>query len=112
MSLFSLMDVAYAQGGKPAQPSTLEILIMPLAFIVIMYFLVIRPQQKKAKDHQALLTALKVGDEVVTTGGIIGRIKTMADTFVTLDAGPNTTLKVQKSHITAAPKAAVAKAEK
>jgi hypothetical protein len=48
MTLFSLIDVAYAQGAKPAQPSTLEILIMPLAFIVIMYFLVIRPQQKKA----------------------------------------------------------------
>jgi preprotein translocase subunit YajC len=112
MTLFSLIDVAYAQGAKPAQPSTLEILIMPLAFIVIMYFLVIRPQQKKAKEHQALLTTLKVGDEVVTTGGIIGRIKAIADAFVTLEAGPNTTLKVQKSHITATPKVAVAKAEK
>jgi preprotein translocase subunit YajC len=77
-----------------------------------MYFLVIRPQQKKAKEHQALLTTLKVGDEVVTTGGIIGRIKAIADAFVTLEAGPNTTLKVQKSHIAAAPKVAVAKAEK
>lgn len=111
MRLFSFVEVAYAQGGKAAQPSTLEILIMPLAFIVIMYFLVIRPQQKKTKEHQALLTALKVGDEVVTTGGIIGRIKAIADSFVTLDAGPNTTLKVQKNHIASGVKA-VAKAEK
>ncbi len=110
MSL-SLVEVALAQGGKAAQPSMLEILIMPLAFIVIMYFLVIRPQQKKAKDHQALLTGLKVGDEVVTSGGIIGRIKSISDGFIALDAGPNTVLKVQKSHISSAPKVAV-KAEK
>ncbi len=103
---FQLIDVAMAQAsGKPAQPSIIEILIMPLAFIVIMYFLVIRPQQKKAKEHQNLLSQLKVGDEVVTSGGIIGRIKSIADQFVTLEAGSNTFLKVQKSHINAAPKA-------
>ena len=112
MRLFSLMDIAYAQGGKASQPGTLEILIMPLAFIVIMYFLVIRPQQKKAKEHQALVTGLKIGDEVVTTGGIIGRIKAITDSFVTLDAGHNTVLKVQKTHIASAPKATVVKAEK
>ncbi len=105
----SLIDVAYAQAGKPAQPSMLEILIMPLAFIVIMYFLVIRPQQKKAKDQQELITALKVGDEVITSGGIIGRIKAIADSFVTLEAGPNTVFKIQKSHINSAPKAKVEK---
>jgi preprotein translocase subunit YajC len=49
---------------------------------------------------------------VVTTGGIIGRIKAIADSFVTLDAGPNTVLKIQKNHITSAPKPVVAKAEK
>lgn len=101
---FSLVDIAYGQAQKSGQPSTIEILVMPLAFIVIMYFLVIRPQQKKAKEQQALITGLKVGDEVVTSGGIIGRIKSVADAFITLEAGPNTILKVQKTHISSAPK--------
>lgn len=100
----SLMDVAFAQGAPAAQPNMLEILVMPLAFLVIMYFLVIRPQQKRHKEQQTLLSNLKVGDEVVTSGGILGRIKSVADQFVTLEAGVNTILKVQKSHISAATK--------
>ncbi len=100
-----LMDTAYAQGATSgAQPSMLEILVMPLAFLVIMYFLVIRPQQKRQKDQMNLLNSLKVGDEVVTSGGILGRIKSVADQFVTLDAGVNTVLKIQKSHISATTK--------
>ncbi len=98
MKLF-LMDVAYAQAAKPAQPSIVEIIVMPLAFLLIMYFLVIRPQQKRHKEQQALITGLKVGDEVVTSGGIIGRVKAVADQFVTVEAGTNTFLKVQKSNI-------------
>ncbi len=105
----SLIEVAYAQGAKAAQPSIVEILVMPLAFLVIMYFLVIRPQQKRQKEQGDLLANLKVGDEVVTSGGIIGRIKAVAEQFVTLEAGPSTTLKIQKSHISSALKA---KAEK
>ena len=106
---FSLIDTAFGQAQKSGQPSMVEILIMPLAFIVIMYFLVIRPQQKKAKDQQALITGLKVGDEVITSGGIIGRIKSVSDAFVNLEAGANTILKIQKSHISSAPKAKVEK---
>ncbi len=106
-----LTDTAYAQaaGGKAAQPSLMEILVMPAALLIIMYLFVIRPQQKKAKDQLALIQGLKVGDEVVTTGGIIGRVKAIAQDFVTLDAGANTTFKVQKTHIQAGPKEAPAK---
>lgn len=105
-------DVAYAQaaGGK-AQPSFAEILVMPAVLLVFMYLFVIRPQQKKAKDQLQLIQGLKVGDEVVTTGGIIGRIKAIAADFVTLEASANTSLKIQKNHITGAPKAAVVKPE-
>jgi preprotein translocase subunit YajC len=99
-------DVAYAQAaGKAAQPSFFEILVMPAALLVIMYLFVIRPQQKKQKEQLSLIEGLKVGDEVVTTGGIIGRIKSIAEQFVTLEAGANTVLKIQKHHITSAPKA-------
>ena len=106
----ALMDVAFAQGAQAAQPSTLEVLVMPLAFLAVMYFLVIRPQQKRMKEQKDLLASLKVGDEVITSGGIIGRIKAVADQFVTLEAGPNTLLKVQKSHISSGPKLKTEKA--
>ncbi|MBC61716.1 MAG: preprotein translocase subunit YajC [Zetaproteobacteria bacterium] len=81
-----------------AQPSLIESLI-PFFFIFIaMYFFMIRPQAKKAKDHADLLKDLKTGDEVVTSGGIIGRIKSVSDDFVSLDIG-NSSLKVVKNHI-------------
>lgn len=107
-----LSDVAYAQaaGGK-AQPSLPEILLMPAVLLVIMYVMVIRPQQKKAKDQSKLIQMLKVGDEVETSGGIIGRVKAIAENFVTIDAGQNTTFKIKKNHITGPSQPAPAKAE-
>ncbi|RZA16026.1 MAG: preprotein translocase subunit YajC [Proteobacteria bacterium] len=101
-----LTDVAYADatsGGKPT-PSIIELLAMPAALLAIMYLFVIRPQQKKAKDQLALIQGLKVGDEVVTTGGIFGRVKSIAADFVTLEANANTSFKIQKNHIQGAPK--------
>jgi preprotein translocase subunit YajC len=100
--LSPFVGVALAQSGNAAasQPSMLEILVMPLGFVAIMYFLIIRPQQRKAKEHQNLIQQLKVGDEVVTSGGIIGRIKSVADSFVTVEIANNTVIKVVKEHIT------------
>ncbi len=101
---FSLENIALAAGEatvSPAvsQPSLFESLVPFLLIAVFMYFLMIRPQVKKAKEHQALLKGLKVGDEVITTGGIIGRIRSIADGFVTLDLG-STTIKILKEHVT------------
>jgi preprotein translocase subunit YajC len=108
-----LVGIAYAQSGNAgSQPSMLEVLIMPLGFILIMYFLIIRPQQKKHKEHQNLIEQLKVGDEVVTSGGIIGRIKSVADTFVTVEIANNTIIKVVKAHISAPAKQPAAKPAK
>ena len=102
-----LMDVAFAQaanGSAAKQPSGIELIVPFAAMLAIMYLFVIRPQQKRHKDQVSLIESLKVGDEVVTSGGIIGRIKSVADQFVTLEAGVNTFLKVQKNHIQAATK--------
>jgi preprotein translocase subunit YajC len=108
MSTFSLIETAYSQAAvDPAkQPSMLEMLILPLGFLVIMYFFIIRPQAKKAKDHASLLTNLKVGDEVVTSGGIIGRVKSIAEAYVTIDVG-GASLKVVKQHVSGLSKAPV-----
>lgn len=99
-----LVGTAYA-ADQAAKPGTIDMLILPLGFLVIMYFLIIRPQQKKAKEHQSLLDNLKSGDEVVTTGGIIGRVKSVAETFVTLEIASNTAIKVYKTHIQQSTKA-------
>jgi preprotein translocase subunit YajC len=82
-----------------AQPATWEMLMMPAGFLASMYIFMIRPQQKRAKEHRNFLGALKAGDEVVTTGGIIGRIKTVQDTFVSLEVASNTIIKVVKSEV-------------
>jgi len=115
MSLMQLVFAAsdafaqVAEGTGPAKgPSLIEMLAMPVGFLFIMYFFIIRPQQKKAKDQSDLLTNLKPGDEVVTTGGIIGKVRAVAEAFVTMEVANNVAIKVVKSHVTGLTKAPVA----
>jgi len=76
--------------------------IIPLVFMfAIFYFLLIRPQQKKAKDHKALLDAMKKGDNVITAGGVHGKITSVDDDLVTLEIAPNVNIKIAKSYIAA-----------
>jgi preprotein translocase subunit YajC len=106
---FFASDLGLAQAANQQGPSTVEMLVMPAGFLLIMYFFMIRPQQKRAKEHQAFLSALKAGDEIVTAGGIIGRVKTVAEGFVSVEVAGNTVIKVLKSAIEAqSPKAAAA----
>ena len=100
--MFSLfMDTAFAQAAESAakQPSAFEMFAMPIGLVVLMYFLIIRPQQAKAKEQQELLNTLKAGDEVVTAGGIIARVKNVSDAVVTVDTGNGNLLKLQKSSV-------------
>jgi preprotein translocase subunit YajC len=95
-----LISDAYAQGASaPAQPSMLSYLLLPL-MLVAFYFLLIRPQQKRAKEHQNLLSKLSSGDEVVTAGGILGKITEVGDAFVTVEIADGVRVKLQKSQIT------------
>lgn len=101
--LASVANTAWAQEAAqaaPKGPSFLEIVGMPLGFLVIMYFFVIRPQQRKAREQNDLITGLKAGDEVVTSGGIIGKVRTVAEAFVTLEVANNTAIKVLKANVT------------
>ena len=73
--------------------------IFLVAMFVLMYFLLIRPQQKRAKDHKKLLKALKKGDEVVTNGGVLGKINSVDESFATLEIAEGVVVKVQKQGI-------------
>lgn len=97
---FSLVETAMAQAAKtaPAQPSFLESMLPLIAIFFLMYLIIIRPQAKKMKDQQSFLSSMKPGDEVLTSSGIIGRIKTINDKFVSLDVGCGN-IKVVKDHI-------------
>jgi preprotein translocase subunit YajC len=85
---------AYAQDATP-QGSLLSFLPLIVIFVVF-YFLLIRPQMKRAKEHKALVTQLANGDEVVTTGGILGKITNVGDSFVTIELAENVKVKLQK----------------
>ena len=85
---------AYAQDAAP-QSSLLSFLPLIVIFVVF-YFLLIRPQMKRAKEHKALVTQLANGDEVVTTGGMLGKITNVGDSFVTIELAENVKVKLQK----------------
>jgi preprotein translocase subunit YajC len=75
-----------------------QILIL-VVFVAIFYFMLIRPQQKRMKDQQAMLAKLATGDEVVTSGGILGRITDVGDTFITLEVADGVRIRVQRAQI-------------
>jgi preprotein translocase subunit YajC len=93
-------DAMAQSAGGGATGGGIAPLLMMVVFVAIFYFLLIRPQQKKAKEHQAMVTKLSAGDEVVTTGGILGKIIEVGDSFVTLEIAPNVQIKVQKFQVT------------
>ncbi|MDR9432730.1 MAG: preprotein translocase subunit YajC [Spiribacter sp.] len=88
---------ALAQSGEPT--AGLTGLIFPIALIVIFYFLLIRPQQKRAKEHKKLVQNLGKGDEVLTTGGIVGRITDVGDTFTSLELAEGLEVRLQKTAV-------------
>ena len=92
--------MAQAAGGAPSGPGGLQFIVLMAVMFGAMYFLIIRPQQKRQKEHQAMLGKLAAGDEVVTTGGILGRIIEIGDNFVTLEIADNVRIKVQRFQVT------------
>ena len=101
-----MFGLAFAMGGAPggaAGPAggmAAFQQVIPLVFMfAIFYFLLIRPQQKKAKEHKALLDGLKKGDQVITVAGIHGKITSIDDTTVTLEVATGVNIKVTKGYI-------------
>ncbi|HXR35395.1 MAG TPA: preprotein translocase subunit YajC [Candidatus Binataceae bacterium] len=98
----SFEGIAYAQTDKTAGASQQVIFttVIPLVFLfAIFYFLLIRPQAKKASDLQKMLAALKRNDEVVTTGGLLGRVVELGDRVVVLEIAPNVRVRVERAQI-------------
>ena len=95
-----LIPVAHAQAaGAPAAPSMMSTLLFPVILIAIMYFLMIRPQMKRQKEHKAMLDKLAKGDEVITSGGIVGTVVALSDAFITVEVASGVQLRVQKGAI-------------
>jgi preprotein translocase subunit YajC len=95
-----LISDAHAQAAAaPAGGGMLNMIILP-AMLVVFYFLLIRPQQKRAKEHTAMLAKLASGDEVITAGGILGKVTEVSDGFATVEIADSVRIKVQKSQIT------------
>jgi len=96
---FPMIGTAYAQAaGAPAQGDTLMGLLPIILMFVILYFLMIRPQMKKAKEHKAMLDALQKGDEVVAVG-IVGKVTRITDNYVGLEVADNVVIQVQKQAV-------------
>jgi len=104
-----MFGLAFAMGGAPGGASggagggmAAFQQIIPLVFMfAIFYFLLIRPQQKKAKEHKALLESMKKGDNVITAGGVHGKVVAVENDLVTLEIANNVNIKITKSYIAA-----------
>ena len=97
-----LISQAFAQaapagGSDPGFIGFLPIILM----FVLLYFLMIRPQMKRAKETKAMIEALQKGDEVVTAGGVVGRITKMGEQYLTIEIAPNTEIVVQRAAVSA-----------
>lgn len=96
-----MIGTAYAQaaGASPQGGDTLMGMLPIILMFVILYFLMIRPQMKKAKEHRAMVEALQKGDEVIAVG-ILGTITKVSDNYVSLEIAPNVNIQVQKNAVT------------
>jgi preprotein translocase subunit YajC len=96
-----MISSAYAQaaGASPTGGDSLMSMLPLVLMFVILYFLMIRPQMKKAKEHRTMVDSLKTGDEVIAVG-ILGRITAVGDNYVTVQVAPNTEIQVQKGAVT------------
>jgi preprotein translocase subunit YajC len=89
---------AWAQGVGAPGSDMLSLLPIVLMFVVL-YFLMIRPQMKRAKEHKAMVEALQKGDEIVTAGGVVGRVAKVDDNYVSLQVAENVDITVQRSAV-------------
>jgi len=93
-----IISPAFAQSAPSGDSGFIGLLPIVLMF-VLLYFLMIRPQMKRAKETKAMIEALQKGDEVVTAGGVLGRITKISDAYISLEIAPNTEINLQKTAV-------------
>ena len=93
-----MISNAYAQAAGGGDPGLIGFLPIVLMF-VLLYFLMIRPQMKRAKEQKQMIEALQKGDEVITAGGVVGRISKMGDAYLTVEIAANTEISVQRAAV-------------
>ncbi len=95
-----LTGTAWAQAaGAGAQPSPLLQMAPLLLIFVVFYFLLIRPQQQKAKEHKEMISNLRLNEDVITAGGLYGKVVALSEKIVTLEIAPNVRVRVDRSQI-------------
>ncbi|QEW07800.1 preprotein translocase subunit YajC [Nitrincola iocasae] len=99
MSFF--ISPAYAEVGAGGMESGMFNMLFLVGFALIFYFFLWRPQAKRAKEHKALIGGLSKGDEVITAGGIIGKVVRLTDDYLVLEVSNGVELKFQKAHVAA-----------
>lgn len=99
MSFFISDAIAEAGAAAAEQPDPLMSLILPIGLVVLFYFFLIRPQSKRQKEQRQMIADLQKGEEVLTSGGILGKITNINDNFVTLEIANDVSLTVQKSAV-------------
>lgn len=96
-----LIPLAHAQSGGGAEGgSAIYSIGMIVVFFAIMFFLVIRPQMKRQKEHKKLIDSLEKGNEIVTSGGVAGRIRQVGENFLLVEIADGVEIRVQKSSVT------------
>ncbi|VAW51730.1 Protein translocase subunit YajC [hydrothermal vent metagenome] len=99
MSFFISDAIAEAGAAASQQPDPIASLLLPVGLVVLFYFFLIRPQSKRQKEHKQMVSDLQKGEEIITSGGILGKITKVNDDFVTLEIANDVSIKVQKAAI-------------
>jgi preprotein translocase subunit YajC len=94
-----LVSPAYAQAASGGAESSLVSLLPLVLMFVVLYFIMIRPQMKKQKEHKAMVEALAKGDEVVIAGGVVGRVAKLGETFLGVEVANGVELQVQRASV-------------
>jgi len=111
MSFF--ISNAFAEGGAPAAGDPMSSMLFFVGMLALMYFLLIRPQQKRAKEHKKMVEAIGKGDEVVTNGGMLGKVTEVGEQYVSLEIADGVQVKLQRGAVaTVLPKGSIKAAKK
>ena len=93
-------SLAYAQGAPAAPGPSPMVSLAPIALMfIVLYFLLIRPQQKRAREHETMVQNVKRNDEIVTTGGIYGRVQSIADKILVVEIAPNVRIRLEREQV-------------